>query len=301
MPDTDTVIALGLIRGAASSTLVAPRGEPTSSTETDYQLGHDAEELARLEYQARIFVPATRTLLEAAGLREGMRVLDLGSGLGDVSFAVADIVGIGGEVVGVELMGDIVALAARRAEERGLRNVHFVQGDVREPAPGGPFDAITCRLVLMYLEDPVAALRTQSKLLRPGGIVAPIEFDLPAATTSPPTALVAQVLAWVGEALAHAGVDTSLGPKLWQVLTAAGLEPRGMLGVHLCFGPNDPAASVLLASIVRTVTPHIERFGVATADEIQLETLQERLAAELAAAQAVWPHPTLYTAWATTA
>jgi ubiquinone/menaquinone biosynthesis C-methylase UbiE len=287
-----------LIRHALRVTLRPPRGN-TGSTETDYQLGHDPEELARLEYQGRILAPATRTLLEAAGLREGMRVLDLGSGLGDVSFVVADIVGAAGEVVGVELMGDIAARATRRAEEAGRRNVRFLQGDIRTPAPAGPFDAITCRLVLMYLEDPAAVLRTQAEQLVPGGIVAPTEFDLSAATTSPPTPLVAQTLQWVHQGLARAGADTSLGPKLWQVLTDAGLEPQGMLGVHSCFGPSDPAASVLLASVVRTVMPHIERFGNATAAEVGVDTLQDRIATEINAAQAVWTHPTLYTAWAT--
>ena len=155
------------------------------SEETGYQLGSDAAELKRLDLQGRVLAPATRTILQTAGIRPGMRVLDLGSGAGDVTFAAAGLTGPAGEVVGIDQSPESVAKATARAAGRGLSNVRFVAGDIHDRAPDGPFDAIIGRLVLMYVPDPAAVLRTQAGLLRPGGVVAPIEFDLHSARSLP--------------------------------------------------------------------------------------------------------------------
>jgi len=129
--------------------------------------------------------------------------------------------------------------------------------------------------------------------------VAPIEFDLFSARSLPPTPLMTQALAWVGETFVRAGIQPALGPHLWTVLQEAGLRPLGMIGVQPHFGPQDPDGSALLAGIVRTALPLIERTGVATAADVQPETLQERLSDELGAAAAVFAHPMLLSAWGT--
>ncbi len=267
------------------------------SAETGYQLGSDAAELERLNLQGRVLGPATRTILRAAGIRTGMRVLDLGSGAGDGSFVAAELVGPAGEVVGIDQSQESVAKATARAAERSLLNVRFVVGDIRDTAPDGPFDAIIGRLVLMYLRDPAAVLRTQAGVLRSGGVVAPIEFDLDSARSLPSTPLVSQVLSWLREAFNRSGIDPALGPHLWTVLQVAGLRPAGMIGVQPHFGPEDKDGAAILAGIVRTVVPLIERTGVATAAEVGADTLQRRLSEELAASSAVFAHPMLVCAW----
>jgi SAM-dependent methyltransferase len=270
-----------------------------SSAETGYQLGSDAAELRRLDLQGRVLAPATRTILAAAGIRPGMRVLDLGSGAGDAAFVAAGLAGPTGKVVGIDQSPDAVAKATARAGQRGLPNVRFVTGDIHDPAPGGPFDAIIGRLVLMYVPDPAAVLRAQASVLRPGGVIAPIEFDLHTARSLPPTPLVSQALSWLGETFTRAGIDPALGPGLWTVLQAAGLQPSGMIGVQPHFGPEDPDGAAILAGIVRTVLPLIERAGVATAAEVGADTLQQRLSSELATSAAVFAHPMLTSAWGT--
>jgi SAM-dependent methyltransferase len=237
-------------------------------------------------------------LLVEAGLRPGMRVLDLGSGLGDLAIVAADMVGPGGEVLGIERSGDAVAQATVRTQQMGLANVHFLESDIHDPAPDGPYDAIIGRLVLMYVPDPAAVLKTQAAALRPGGVVAPIEIDVDTARSVPPTALVQQATAWVREAFTRAGIAASLGPRLWSVLVDAGLEPLRMLGVQPHFGPEGDEGPALLAWIVRTCLPLIEGGGVASADQVGVDTLEQRLAAELADSRAVFAHPTLFSAWA---
>jgi SAM-dependent methyltransferase len=270
-----------------------------SSAETGYQLGSDAAELERLDLQGRVLAPATRAILAMAGVRPGMRVLDLGSGAGDVAFVAAGLAGPAGQVVGIDQSPDAVAKATARAGQRGLSSVRFVAGDIHDPAPGGPFDAIIGRLVLMYVPDPAAVLRTQAGVLRSGGVVAPIEFDLHSARSLPSTPLAGQALSWLREAFTRAGIDPALGPGLWAVLQAAGLQPSGMIGVQPHFGPEDPDGAAILAGIVRTVLPLIERAGVATAAEVGADTLQQRLSGELAASAAVFAHPMLISAWGT--
>jgi SAM-dependent methyltransferase len=262
-----------------------------------YQLGHDAAELDRLNKQGRALAPATRVLLQAAGLGPGMRVLDLGSGSGDLAFVVTDIVGPTGAVVGIDRSPEAVATAQARARHLGLGNAHFAVGDIREATADGPFDAIVGRLVLMYLPDPAAVLRTQVTLLRPDGLVAPIEFDFSTARSLPPTALATQSLGWLGETFKRAGIQPSLGSRLWAVLRDAGVRPLGMLGVQPHFGPDDRAGPALLAGIVRTMLPLIEQTGVATAQQVAAETLHDRLAAEMTASGAVFAHPILLSAW----
>ena len=270
------------------------------SAESGYQLGSGAAELERLDLQGRVLAPATRTILQAAGVRRDMRVLDLGSGAGDVAFAAAELAGQAGEVVGIDQSPDSVAKATARAARRGLPNVHFVAGDIHDKAPDGPFDAITGRLVLMYVPDPAAVLRTQAGVLRPGGVVAPIEFDLHSARSLPSTPLVGQALSWLRQTFTRAGINPALGPGLWAVLQAAGLHPVGMIGVQPHFGPQDPDGPAILAGIIKTILPLIERLGVATAAEVGADTLQQRLSDELAASAAVFAHPILISAWGTT-
>jgi SAM-dependent methyltransferase len=269
------------------------------SAEASYQLGSDAAELDRLDLQGRVLAPATRAILQMAGIRRDMRVLDLGSGAGDVAFVAAELAGSEGEVVGIDQSPDAVAKATARARQRGLSNVRFVAGDIHDRAPDGPFDAIIGRLVLMYVPDPAAVLRTQTGVLRSGGVVAPIEFDLHSARSLPATPLVGQALSWLREAFTRAGVDPALGPGLWAVLQAAGLQPSGMIGVQPHFGPEDPDGAAILAGIVRTVLPVIERTGVATTAQVGADTLQQRLSDELATSAAVFAHPMLISAWGT--
>ena len=269
-------------------------------SDSDYEFGSGDDELARLEVQGRVLAPATRMLFAAAGIRPGMRVLDLGCGAGDVAFVAADLVGPEGYVIGVNRAPEALGRARLRAEQRGLRQVEFVEGDIHAPAPGGPFDAIVGRLILMYLPDPAAVLRRQATVLRAGGLVVPIEFDIPAARALPATPLASQAHAWVMEAFAKGGIQPALGTRLWAILREAGLRPLGMLGIQPHFGPDDPGAITGgLAGIIRTAAPLIERTGVASAEEIGVETFAQRLRDELRMNHAVFAYPMLLSAWGT--
>jgi SAM-dependent methyltransferase len=271
------------------------------SSDSGYQFGSGVgdDELARLEAQGRSLAAPTRMILAEAGIRPGMRVLDLGCGAGDVAFIAAGMVGPDGSVVGVDHSAQALARARLRAGQRGLRQVRFVEGDISDPAPGGPFDAIVERLSLWALPDPAAVLRKQATVLRPGGLVVPMEADLASLRWLPDTPFSVQVKSWLVEAFARAGL-VMLGPRLWAVVQEAGLRPLGMIGVQPHHGPGDPIGIAVAVETIRLAAPMIVGTGVATAEEVGVETFEQRLTDELRRASAVIANPVLLSAWATT-
>src|SRR5437773_1146189 len=144
----------------------------TSHPSADYALGYTDAEHERLIRQAARVAPITERLFREAGISTGQRVLDIGSGVGDVAMLAARLVGPSGEVLGVERDARSIAKATARADEAGLRNVTFTQSDVSEISSDRPFDAVVGRYILMYLPDPAGVLRSLSRLVRPRGAVA---------------------------------------------------------------------------------------------------------------------------------
>ena len=134
----------------------------------EYELGHTDRELKRLSTQAALVDPMTRQFFRNAGISAGMRVLDVGSGAGDVAFLVAELFGSDGEVVGSDRSSTAVVAAQAGAEQRSLGNVSFRLGDPAALAFDQPFDAVVGRYVLMFSPDPVAMLKGVARHLRPG-------------------------------------------------------------------------------------------------------------------------------------
>jgi ubiquinone/menaquinone biosynthesis C-methylase UbiE len=159
----------------------------TSDDANHYVLGHSDRELERLHRQAQLINPITRHILVEAGLSPGMRVLDVGSGAGDVAFLAAELVGPSGQVVGVDRSSIALARARSRAEEKALGNVTFHDGELSAMVFGQLFDAAIGRYVLCFQPDPVALLRETSRFVRPGGIILFHEADREQMRSFPPT------------------------------------------------------------------------------------------------------------------
>src|SRR6266581_4335690 len=143
-----------------------------TSVSSDYALGYTNAEHDRLMRQAARIAPITERLFRDAGIGLGQRVLDLGSGVGDVAMLVARMVGPSGEVVGIERDASSIARAESRVAAAGLRNVTFTQTDVNQIAGDEQFDAAVGRFILMFLPDSLSVLRSVVRLVRPGGIIA---------------------------------------------------------------------------------------------------------------------------------
>ncbi|HEV8190836.1 MAG TPA: methyltransferase domain-containing protein [Ktedonobacterales bacterium] len=179
--------------------------------ETAYVLGHSDQELERLISQARLYEPFTMQFFHNAGISEGMRVLDVGCGTGDVSFLAARMVGPNGQVVGVDRAEIAVETARQRMGDLQLSNVSFVVGDASEIAFEEPCDAVVGRFVLQWCPDPIAVLRQLTGLVRPGGVIAFQEPDWYGYHSRPPMPTWDRCARWIPETIGRSGGDPYLG------------------------------------------------------------------------------------------
>ena len=273
----------------------------TSSTDI-YVLGQAPEAIQRLLNQGRLLTPFTRRVFEDAGVTAGMSVLDLGCGPGDVSLLVAEMVGASGRVLGVDMNPAALRLAEARAREAGLAHVSFQACDIRELAPDQEFDAIVGRLILMYLPERAAILHRLAQRLRPGGILAFQEYDLFADPSLfyPPSPLWQQTANWIIQAFERAGAELQMGLKLYGGFLEAGLpEPQLRYETILAGGPESPVYE-FVAEVVRALLPMIVQFGIATAEEVGIETLMGRLRNEIVSSQGVARTPAIVSGWVRT-
>ena len=254
---------------------------------TDYVLGHSAGELKRLRRQGLLVNPVTRQYLIEAGIAPGMRVLDVGSGAGDVAFLAAELVGPSGQVVGVDRSRDALVFARSRAKEQSLANVTFVESELSAMAFDGHFDAAIGRYVLMFQPDPVALLRKTSHLVRPGGILLFHEPDRKQMRSFPPTPAYDKMSEWIDETFRRTGVDARMGIKLYSTFLDAGL-PGPTMRLHAVIGGAKALEDVHFeADVAITLAAAMERAGVATADELGADSLIERIIQEMSANQSV--------------
>jgi len=263
----------------------------------EYILGHAAAELDRLIRQAAFFGDLTAHTLKLAGLGPGMRVLDVGCGAGDVSLLAASIVGPSGSVTGVDMNADTVRHTQSRIEGAKVSNVTIEAGDITKLPYAGEFDAVIGRLIVLYLGDPVAGMKAFRSYVKPGGLVYFQEFGQPQTTSIPPVPLYDQARRWIEAAFQGGNIELYMGMRLAALYRAAGLPAPSMLGMaRIETGPDSPAYEYLTQTI-RSLLPLIERTGVATKEEVGVDTLAARLREEVVAANAVVRVPELIAAW----
>jgi SAM-dependent methyltransferase len=229
-----------------------------------------------------------------------MRVLDVGCGAGDVSFLLARMVGPSGAVFGVDRSEEAVALATARAQALGLARVSFWQGDIEDISLDRPVDAAVGRFVLMYSAEPSIALRRVAANVRAGGIVAFQEMNVEETKSFPQVDLFEQSMRWIIETLHREKVKTLMGLGLYRTFVEAGLPPPQMIMGARVEGSPDSRGYQIVAQVVKSLLPVMEKLGVANEKELQIETLAQRLRDEVLSRGAVIVLPPLVGAWTRT-
>lgn len=260
-----------------------------------YSLGSNDPEITRLEEQAEFIREPTRLLLEASGISRGMRVLDIGTGLGHVARAVAELVGPDGQVVGIDI--DPSMLERARARTEHLAHVRFVEGDVTRWRDDEPFDAVVGRLILFHLSDPVGVLCHHREAVRPGGRIVVLDYDLGGLRAEPRNPVTDRMIELVVAAFHAAGADPVIGSRLQEMLTECGAEDIGGLAIARYLASDSPVGPAMISGVLGSLAPVILAHGLATEDELDLDTLAERAAMALQSTRSVLVPPILAGAW----
>ena len=257
----------------------------TSLRSANYPLGHTDAEHERLIRQAEQVAPITERFFHEAGIRSGQRVLDIGSGVGDVAMLVARMVGPSGEVVAVERDRNSIAKASARVTEAGFHNVRFNESNVNEIIGEKPFDAVVGRFILMYLPDPVATLRSISQLVRPGGAVV---FQEP--TWVPIIAHLSALPLWFATAslidkTMRISANHDMGAELYDTFVSAGL-PAPTVRMELPMG-KEPYLAQWYHDTLCSLLPQVEQLNMPIESLGSLDTLVRRLQDEVATSKTV--------------
>jgi len=265
-----------------------------------YVLGHADDELDRLAIQARLIEPITRRFFSTAGITPGMRVLDVGSGIGDIAFLAAELVGDVGQIIGVERAAAALRVARRRASALATGNVTFLDGDPAELTFDRPFDAIVGRYVLMFQPDPTTWMRNLLRHLAPGGVVVFQEPSWTHAFSAPHVPSWQRCCRLVVEGLVAGGADPEMGAKLPTVYAGAGLRPPRLVMESVIGAGAGGAEQVhFTTDVLVTLLPELEMLGLVAPGEIDPSALADQVLGDLAACESVFVGRSEICAWAT--
>jgi ubiquinone/menaquinone biosynthesis C-methylase UbiE len=265
---------------------------------TSYVMGHDDRERRRLLLQASILNPLTEQLFRRAGISPGMRVLDLGCGVGDVSLLAARLVGRQGSVTSVDIDPAALETLKARASSAQIDNIECVQADVHDWRPARKFDAVVGRHILIHSKDPLAVLRDCAALLHDRGLAVFHEYDFSVVHQSwPATPLRSRVLEVFDQFFARA-TTSNIGSRLWTLLTDAGFEQLECRAEYVLVDGSDAAYHEWVAESVRSIHPRAIALGVIKDGEFDLDSLEARLREEGAAGHSCVPAPAMVGAFA---
>ena len=272
-----------------------------SNRDATYTLGRTSHETTRLIEQSRIYGSSTTRFCRQAGITGGMRVLEIGSGAGDVALTLGELVGPMGKVIGVDINATILDTARQRAADAGMQNVDFVTGDARMIDFPDKFDAIVGRFVLMYMANPVEAFANLVTHLKPGGIAAfqEPEYTLYPSFLHPDTPLMNQLIEWILGVFQHSGAHLDMGIGLYRAFVDAGLPPPEMHLQSPIGAAETWAGYRYMATIFQSLLPLLEKYGLATAEQVGVDTLAGRIRQEVLVSKRPFFLPLHVTAHAT--
>lgn len=264
-----------------------------ASPYSSYLMGHTDHERRRLALQAAVLNPLTEGFLARAGLTPGMRVLDLGCGVGDVAMLLARIVGPSGHVTAIDIDAGALAIAQGRAAEAGLSQISFEQVNVADHHAPIPYDAVVGRHILIHMADPAAILRQCIAQLHAGGIVAFQEYDLSRFyPNTPPKPLYDQLSRLFVEMFTRI-VKADIGVQLYGMFHEVGLTQVQSRAEIILDGGPDSLFYEWIAETIRSLAPKMEALGIAIVSDLDLDTLAERLKQEALAVGGNLASPTL--------
>jgi ubiquinone/menaquinone biosynthesis C-methylase UbiE len=264
-----------------------------------YLLGETRGEHARLVRQAAVLNPLTERLFREAGIGPGQRILEIGSGVGEVALLASQLVGPTGAVVGVERDQKTLETARARAVESSLSNVTFVHADVSDIGADrdlGLFDAVVGRLIVEYLPNAEGVMRSIALLVRPGGVVAFQDACWgPWLTMTDGLPLRRKCVSLIVETFARSGAHMDMELIFYRAFQDAGL-PAPAMRLEVPIG-DDPNIVQYAFDLFSTLLPRMRQYELPLGELGDIETLRTRLEEERATARRFGSTVGLVSAW----
>lgn len=237
----------------------------------------------------------TYRLLMDAGIKRGFRILDVGCDSGDVTLLAASIVGEDGEVIGIDSNEAALYAARNTAFERQIKNVKFIKADIENLSQNiGQFDAIVGRRVLMYLSNAVDGIKSLLPFLNKNGLIVFQESDSIGSDGNVDLPLHTQVQSWIWETVEKEGGNIHIGSNLYSVFKQAGLAIDQVRAEVVL---QTPETGSDLAWVVKMMLPRIIKLGTISQDEINIDSLEDRLHTELKNANTVFVRDMAFGIW----
>ena len=191
---------------------------------SDYPLGDSPAEIRHLVEQAAVYAPEANELFDLIGVEPGIAAIDVGCGVMGVLHLLAERIGTGGRVVGLEREPRILEAGRGLAERRGLE-VEFVEADATASGlPADAYDLVHARTLLLNVSNPQEILAEMIRIARPGGIVAIEEPDASAWACDPPHPAFDILRTEIVNAYRRTGKDFNIGRSVARMLRDMGLE-----------------------------------------------------------------------------
>lgn len=254
----------------------------TGTAAARYVMGHSDRERRRLALQASIQQPFTEHLFRRAGITTGMRVLDVGCGVGDVSLLAARLVGRTGSVTSVDIDAAALDVLRSRAAAEGVVNIKGVEADVDTFRPEHRFDAVVGRHILIHTPDPLAILKACGELLEGRGIAAFQEYDFGFITPCYPVCPERDRVYGLFRDFFGAAVHADIGRRLFHLFVEAGFEHPDCRGEFPVDGGPDSPFHEWIAEALRSLLPKAVGLKIPGAADINIDTLEARLRQETA-------------------
>lgn len=236
--------------------------------QSEYVLGTHDEEIERLALQHRVWRPQVLDAWHRAGFREGQTIVDIGSGPGNATFDLADLVGPSGKVIALEMSRRFLDVVESRALERGVGNVVACELNLdRDPLPLFAADGAWCRWVMSFITNPRAFITRLSDRIKPGGVFVVHEyFDYLTWRSSPPSAEIELFVRAIMQTWRASGGEPDVGLVLPGWLDEAGFDVRDVRPIVEATSPGEPKWQ-WLAAFLESGRRRMESLGTISADQ----------------------------------